>query len=275
MATLRDLGRADLLRLADALERGKLGPEFTVGAVARYVADGSASETAGELKRLQGLGVGSVQMAYTARLLAEERAASQAIRDRVDLVWTGPEVAGSLSRDSATVAREMMGQAQRSVLLSSYAIDPDGDKAKGLLGRLAERMDARPELEVRLFVNVARAWKNGVMDDRPEEAVVAEAAARLRTLWPGERMPWVFYDPRALEVGAGPRACLHAKVVVVDQRRALVTSANLTEAAHERNIEAGVLIDDVDVAKTLERQFRSLVDAGMLVKMSDLAVPGV
>ncbi|MEQ1564649.1 MAG: hypothetical protein ABMA64_03340 [Myxococcota bacterium] len=33
--------------------------------------------------------------------------------------------------------------------------------------------------------------------------------------------------------------------MVVDQRRELVTSADLTEAAQEPNIEAGVLIDDV------------------------------
>jgi len=56
-------------------------------------------------------------------------------------------------------------------------------------------------------------------------------------------------------------------VVIVDREKALVTSANLTEAAHERNIEAGVLIEDADVAKSLERQFRSLVEVGLLVRL--------
>lgn len=58
----------------------------------------------------------------------------------------------------------------------------------------------------------------------------------------------------------------------MDQKKALVTSANLAEAAHQhqRNIEEVVLIDDADVAKRLERQFRSLVEAGVLLKM-----PGV
>ena len=36
---------------------------------------------------------------------------------------------------------------------------------------------------------------------------------------------------------------------------------------HERNIEAGVLIEDEDVAKTLDRQFGALVDAAALVRM--------
>jgi phosphatidylserine/phosphatidylglycerophosphate/cardiolipin synthase-like enzyme len=266
VGSLRELGRADLLRLADALERGKLGPSYADSAVGRYVGNACAADASAELRRLDGLGMSPVHVAYTARLLAEERAVSQAIRDRVDIVWTGPEVEGSLSRDSATVARELLGQAERSVLLASYAIDPKEGKVKGLLGGLADRMDANPELDVQLFINVKRPWK----DERAAEVLVAEEAVRLRGLWPGERRPTVYFDPRALDIGHGPRACLHAKVVVVDQKKALVTSANLTEAAHERNIEAGVLIEDADVARTLERQFRSLVEAGALVKM-----PGV
>ena len=267
MASLRELGRADLLRLADALEREKLRPSYASTAVGRYVGSSSAEDTAVELRRLAGLGMSPVHIAYTTRLLAEERAASQAIRDRVDVVWTGPEVEGSLSRDSATVARELLGQAERSILLASYAIDPNVDKVKRLLGGLATRMDAKPELDVQLFLNVKRGWKKGVQDDRAEEVLVAEEATRFRGLWPGVRRPAVYYDPRALALGLGPRACLHAKVVVVDQKRALITSANLTEAAHERNIEAGVLIEDSELARTLERQFSSLVEAGLLVRM--------
>ena len=38
------------------------------------------------------------------------------------------------------------------------------------------------------------------------------------------------------------RGSLHAKCVVVDRSTALVTSANFTEAAQHRNIEAGLLI---------------------------------
>ncbi len=49
-----------------------------------------------------------------------------------------------------------------------------------------------------------------------------------------ERRPEVFYDRRALNPARGPRACLHAKVVVQDEARTLITSANLTEAAQQR-----------------------------------------
>ncbi|NCX99490.1 MAG: phospholipase, partial [Planctomycetia bacterium] len=36
------------------------------------------------------------------------------------------------------------------------------------------------------------------------------------------------------------RASLHAKCVIVDRGRALVTSANFTDAAQRKNIEVGV-----------------------------------
>jgi phosphatidylserine/phosphatidylglycerophosphate/cardiolipin synthase-like enzyme len=52
----------------------------------------------------------------------------------------------------------------------------------------------------------------------------------------------VFYDPRALEL-VRPGGVLHAKAVV-DDEVVFVTSANLTEAALERNIELGLLVRD-------------------------------
>jgi phosphatidylserine/phosphatidylglycerophosphate/cardiolipin synthase-like enzyme len=53
----------------------------------------------------------------------------------------------------------------------------------------------------------------------------------------------VFYDPRSLEPDA-PAGVLHAKAIVADEQFAFVTSANLTEAAFERNIDVGVLVRD-------------------------------
>jgi phosphatidylserine/phosphatidylglycerophosphate/cardiolipin synthase-like enzyme len=50
------------------------------------------------------------------------------------------------------------------------------------------------------------------------------------------------YDPRALDPASATRASLHAKVLIVDRRSALVTSANFTDAAQKRNVETGVLI---------------------------------
>ena len=58
--------------------------------------------------------------------------------------------------------------------------------------------------------------------------------------WPSRARPEVFYDPRTLSIDQNQRATWHAKCVLVDDELALVTSANFTEWAHQRNVEAGV-----------------------------------
>jgi phosphatidylserine/phosphatidylglycerophosphate/cardiolipin synthase-like enzyme len=88
--------------------------------------------------------------------------------------------------------------------------------------------------------------------------------------WPGERLPEVFHDPRSLGNEGEKRACLHAKCIVVDEDRAFITSANFTEAAHERNIEASVFIRDTILARALRAQFNTLVDHGALKRVPGL-----
>ena len=48
----------------------------------------------------------------------------------------------------------------------------------------------------------------------------------------------------------------------------LITSANFTEAAQVRNIEAGVLVRNEFLAKSLREQFESLVRSGGLVSVA-------
>jgi phosphatidylserine/phosphatidylglycerophosphate/cardiolipin synthase-like enzyme len=73
----------------------------------------------------------------------------------------------------------------------------------------------------------------------------------------------VFYDPRALDP-EGPSGVLHAKAVVADDEAVFITSANLTEAALDRNIELGVLIRDRAMALAVGGYFRSLIDRELL-----------
>ena len=53
-------------------------------------------------------------------------------------------------------------------------------------------------------------------------------------------------------------AALHAKVIVVDQQKTLITSANLSYHGQEGNIEVGALIDNADYAKQVEQLFSQL-----------------
>ena len=62
----------------------------------------------------------------------------------------------------------------------------------------------------------------------------------------------------------GPVGVLHAKAVVADDEAVFVTSANLTEAALDRNIEVGLLVRDRALAASVSSHFRGLIDRGLL-----------
>lgn len=243
-------------QLAHALRAGLLAPPYPRAAVGALLGDPAAASVATEcLGALAGRGYGGPAVALA--LDAAALVSGQAIRP--ELVWSGPEVDGLHARDTARVYEELVGGARRSLWISTFTYF-DGPKA---FRSLAARMDALSELQVRLLVNIGRRWG----DTTPAEALVAAFAKRLwEEDWPGERRPRVYYDPRALDSGQ-TGAVLHAKAVVADDNVALVTSANLTEAAFERNIEAGVLSRDRMLASALAVHFQTLVDREYLVAL--------
>lgn len=255
-----------LASLGAALQEGRLEPPFSDATVGHYVPFQMKDEIALELRELVEGGMTPKHIAFSLRLLKDEKATQQELDDRLEWVWTGPEVTGATARDTAVVIREMLRAATSSVLIASYSLDQPTN-AQVLFGELAEKMDANEDLSVRLFLNVGREYK----DKTAESILLRRFADRFRKeLWPGERLPEVFYDPRALELDWNKRACLHAKCVIVDDRYSLVTSANFSEAAHLRNIEAGVLLDDVNRASALKKQFDALVTEKILCRMPKL-----
>jgi phosphatidylserine/phosphatidylglycerophosphate/cardiolipin synthase-like enzyme len=255
MSPFLKLSRPALVGLATALTAGRLQAPYAIPILESYVPSGLCREIVDELNRLSVAGVAPAHIGYSLNLLAAERATVQQLRDRVEMVWTGQEIAGSESRSTAVVVRELFNTAQRSLLIASFAIDR-GEKARTLFTGLAQRMYSEPALRVQMFLNVQRPYSN----EEPESVLLRRFSKTFRReIWAGNRLPELFYDPRSLAIGAETKACLHAKCVVADEERLLITSANFTEAAHERNIEAGVLLADPAAAKAICAQFASLV----------------
>ncbi|WP_218653154.1 hypothetical protein [Nostoc sp. TCL26-01] len=71
------LSRPTLLKLATALENGRLSPPFLVSTIANYVPATLSQTVVDELNRLIGESVKCSHIAYTLRLLAAERSTSQ------------------------------------------------------------------------------------------------------------------------------------------------------------------------------------------------------
>ncbi len=72
--------------------------------------------------------------------------------------------------------------------------------------------------------------------------------------------------PRALDL-EGPGGVLHAKAVVADEEVVFVTSANLTEAALDRNIELGLMLRDRALALSISSHFQGLIERSVLTPL--------
>jgi hypothetical protein len=258
---LRAVPPAVLLGLAGALKTGQLSPPYTSFSVRRCIECDEAIVAV-----IQALGTrlpAPADLALVLELAAAAAEGASLAKRTIELVWTGPEDSVAFSRDTAVVVSELFRGAERSVLVSGFALY----QGRKVFRDLAANLDANPSLDVRLFLNVGRTGN----DTSTEQVLLGAFADRIRTQeWPGERLPAVYYDPRALAPTPSDRAVLHAKCVVVDDARALVTSANLTTAAQEKNIEAGVLIQDAGFAMQLRHQFDALIDGRRLRRL-----PGV
>lgn len=160
------------------------------------------------------------------------------------------------ARDTRRVFEELLGAAKRSVWISTYAYF-DGPRSFELLAR---RMDETPDLRVVILLNIQRRRGDG----SPMEALVRRFADRFwGSDWPGASRPAVYYDPRSLDPEQ-PGGVLHAKAVVTDEEDVFITSANLTEAAFDRNYELGLLVRDRALALMITSHFRILIDRGLL-----------
>ncbi|HEY3999701.1 MAG TPA: DISARM system phospholipase D-like protein DrmC [Candidatus Xenobia bacterium] len=254
---LDQLSYPTLESLADALAGGRVGAMYPEPDLRMHVPERHVAATAAWLR---GAELSPKQAALVLRSVAAERRRNQEVADRVELVWSGLDPVNAETRDTAVVVQQLFQEARRSVLVASYALDP-GSKARDMFQVLARRMDGEPSLEVRFFLNISPH------DNYTDDDAVKVFSRHFRTeVWPGKRLPLVYYDPRALKTGA-TRSCLHAKCVVVDGQRALVTSANFTEAAHARNLEAGLLLSDTRIATALCTQFTALVEGRELKRL--------
>lgn len=237
--------------LARAMARGVVtlhSPELELD---RYVAPDLAPAALHLLHELRRRGCSQEAAATCLSMLASQARDHEASRPR--LVWSQFDTFSML--DTAQACRDLFATATESVLLSTYNAS-EGRDGNPVLRPLAERMDAMPSLRVLLILGAPHS------DSMPVSASIARLEDVLwDRIWPWQPRPDVYIGPARPE---DARVHLHAKCVVVDDSRALVTSANLSWSAQERNVEAGVLVSDAELAYGLRLQFERLISRGVV-----------
>ena len=165
-----------------------------------------------------------------------------------DVVWTGPTSVHVPVRQSAQVLLELIDDSVRRLIVLSFAAYKVPAVAAALRNAGSRGVDVRLVLETkedsmgRLTADAANAF---------------EALHRSATfwVWPGDQRPH-------------EGAAMHAKAAVSDGKSALVTSANLTGSALDRNMELGLLIKGGPVPRRLEDHLLALMASGVLHRIS-------
>jgi phosphatidylserine/phosphatidylglycerophosphate/cardiolipin synthase-like enzyme len=257
LATLPDPALAGL---STAIQAGWLTSSSPASAFSSIAGDNSAAVVAW-LTSLEREAFTPTQIARLLHAIVASRH-----RDRIlvpDLVVSGPDVPGVPTADTYAVVQSLFQEAQNEVVLAGYAFH----NGKLLFERLADQQRSRPGLRIIFHVEVPR--KPG--DSSSAEAIVLRCADEFKTRhWPWTPYPEVYFDPRALDGSRQARASLHAKVVVVDRSKLLLTSANFTEAAHQRNIEMGLLSRAGYLAEQVVSYFEGLRQSGRLQRLPNM-----
>lgn len=255
---LQQLPTVSLRSLATSLRDGPLSLGLTKYALAQIVSSSAAAvQVCLENLLKQGMTFQHVAVLVDAIADTRDRAADPSLL--FELVLSGPDVPGVPTADTAATMQMLLEEAKEEVLLVGYAVH----NGQLLFERLATRMRQASSLRATFCLEIQR--KHG--DTSLASEIVRRFAQEFRSKhWPWPELPELYYDTRSLAETGQQRSSLHAKCVVIDRSVAFITSANFTEAAQRRNIEAGVLVRYRPFVERLTAYFEALRAAGQLVK---------
>jgi phosphatidylserine/phosphatidylglycerophosphate/cardiolipin synthase-like enzyme len=181
--------------------------------------------------------------------LAAKRAAPA-----IELVWTGPATPTVPARRTEQVLFDLIRCSQRTLTITSFGIF----QVARLVGELEHALVRNVSLRIVLG---DREWHSDQEIDRQCHQLGELVTARAMLLyWPPERRP---------RDEAGHAGLMHAKAAVADSCVAFMTSANLTEAALERNMELGVLMRGGSLPLAIDRLVDALLELGELQALND------
>lgn len=250
---LSQLTKAELEALRKAITRRQVPTPLTSAAL-ESIGRGSLVRRLGPL-----LGAGE-EAALALIDLALAQGPSAPARAPVQLALTvrDPALLHGGVRATTAVMLELLGAAQKSVVVAGYEFDHGAVIFQPLHKAMVER---GVKVTIHLDVRPAPTARSNL-----ESHLALQAHQFLTENWPfGAPLPSLYYWPVGCAYGS--RSSMHAKCIVVDATHVLIGSANFTRRGHKRNLEVGVRFEDADLAAALTAQLQRLVDKGELRPM--------
>ena len=167
----------------------------------------------------------------------------------MELVWTGPATTVVPVRRTEQVLFDLIRSAERRLTIASFGVFQ--------IPRLVDELEFALARGVTLRIVLGEresASEQGIDRQRLQLGQVVAGRA-LILQWPTEK--------RSRD-DQGRAGLMHMKTAVADSEVAFLTSANLTEAALERNMELGVLIRGGKMPSAIERLIETLIESGEL-----------
>jgi phosphatidylserine/phosphatidylglycerophosphate/cardiolipin synthase-like enzyme len=166
-----------------------------------------------------------------------------------ELVWTGPATMAVPVRRTEQVLFDLIRCAQYRLTLASFGVFQ--------IPRLVDELEhsITRGVSIRFVLGDRESVHDHEIDRQRRQLgrMVADRALILQ--WQEEKRP---RDEQ------GRSGLMHMKIAVADSQVAFFTSANLTEAALERNMEIGVLIRGGQMPNSIERLVDQLIETGEL-----------
>ena len=168
--------------------------------------------------------------------------------EKVELVWTGPPTPMMSTRRTEQALLEVINSATEVLFLVSFV----AYEVASITSALNEAINRG----VRVSILMEPAEAHGGQIKKDCFSAMGESVPKASL--------YVWSENSKEKMGGGYRL-VHAKCSVADSKLAFITSANLTNAALDRNMELGVLLTGNNIPKKLNDHLHSLVTTKIII----------
>jgi len=170
----------------------------------------------------------------------------------IELLWSGPSPAHQIpARRIDQALYDLIANAKREILIVTFA----AAKIERLTGELWKA--AKAGVKIRMILEFEESSEGQLSFDALKAFPTPLIHASGIYYWPVEKRE---------RNQAGRPGKLHAKVAIIDDIM-LVSSANLTDDAFNRNLELGVMANSSEFISSAKRYFESLIAEGTLRRL--------
>ena len=171
-------------------------------------------------------------------------------RGVMELSWTGPTTGQVPVRHTEQALCEVIESAKRRLFLVSFVAYNVTSVAKALKEAVRRQVDISVLLE---------------SSDQHGGSISHDSVKAIRAVSQSVNVfEWVHYKHNS----DGTQGKVHAKCAVADEKNAFITSANLTSAAMEYNMELGVIVRGGELPLMLHRHLEALIVTGVIEKIN-------